>query len=141
MRVSARLSIAVHVLSLLEVKLPTAPTSEFMASSIGVNAVIVRNIVGQLKAAGLVVAHQGKAGASLARPASEITLLDIFRAVDATEEVFSFHQNPHPECPVGANIQVALEGELRDAQRQMESRLSQTTLAQVVDKIAKLSGI
>ena len=39
-----------------------------------------------------------------ARPAGEITMLDVFRAVDSLDggHLFEFHANPNPDCPVGA---------------------------------------
>mgnify|MGYP006936157822 FL=1 len=42
----------------------------------------------------------------IAKPMSEITLLDIFNAVEPLEDgqLFHFHENPNTECPVGRNI-------------------------------------
>ena len=132
MRIATRFSIAVHVLSLLGVELPQGPTSEFLAGSIGVNPVMVRNVTGMLKRAGLVSASQGVAGTQLAKPLASITLLDVYRAVGAADELFGMHENPHPDCPVGANIQATLEGVFSDAQRAMEARLEATTMQDVV---------
>jgi DNA-binding IscR family transcriptional regulator len=53
-----------------------------MAGSIGVNPVVVRNVTGMLKRAGLVRTQQGVAGTWLARPLSKVTLLDVYRAVE-----------------------------------------------------------
>lgn len=112
-------------------------TSEWMAGSIGVNPVIVRNVTGMLRRAGLVTTRQGVAGTQLAKPLREITLLDVYRAVDAVEEgdLFAVHPNPNPQCPVGANIQTTLEGVFAEAQRAMETRLAETTMEAVVQQL------
>jgi DNA-binding IscR family transcriptional regulator len=99
-----------------------------------VNPVVVRNVTGMLRRAGLVTTRQGVAGAHLARPLAEITLLDVYRAVDAVDdgELFAVHPNPNPACPVGAGIQATLERAFGEAQRAMEDRLAGMTLAEIV---------
>ncbi|MES2463847.1 MAG: Rrf2 family transcriptional regulator, partial [Armatimonadota bacterium] len=106
-----------------------------MAESVGVNPVMVRNVTGMLRRAGIVASSQGKAGTRLARRLEAITLLDVYRAVNAAEELFSVHENPKLGCPVGGNIEWALGGVLADAQRTMEERLRLTTMASIVEQI------
>lgn len=115
-------------------------TSDFMAGSIQVNPVIIRNILRQLKAAGLVNVKRGSGGAAVARPLEEITLLDIYRAVECVEngELFHFHENPNPACPVGRNIHRVLDGKLEEVQKAMEDKLACFTLADVKGDIVKL---
>lgn len=109
-------------------------TSAFLAGSIGVNPVIVRNVLGQLSAAGLVEIRAGVGGAYLARPAEEITLLDLFRAVEKDEALFHFHENPNLLCPVGRNIHTVMDSRLTDIQSAMERQMAETTLRQLVDE-------
>lgn len=132
MHIATRFSIGVHILSLLGTEPEPGATSEFMAGSIGVNAVVVRNVTGMLRRAGLVSTSQGVAGTRLARDLADITLLDVYRAVETDTELFGIHQNPHPDCPVGANIQATLENVFHDAQRAMEERLGATTMGDIV---------
>ena len=47
-------------------------------------------------------------------------------------KLFSFHDNPNPACPVGANIHKVLDQKLLDIQVAMENQLRQMSLAQVV---------
>lgn len=141
MRIATRFSIAVHILSLLGTDLPQEPTSEFLAGSIGVNPVVVRNVIGMLKRAGLVLASQGRAGASLAKPLEEVSLLDVYRAVEVGDDLFAIHGNPHPECPVGRNIQGALDSVFTDAQRALENRLAATTLRDVLTDILAAASV
>lgn len=137
MQVASRFSIGVHILSLLGADPGAENTSEYLAGSIGVNPVVVRNVSGMLRRAGLVATRQGVAGARLARPLAEVTLLDVYRAVAAVDEgdLFAVHPNPNPRCPVGANIQRTLENVFGEAQRAMEARLAQTTLEQVARQL------
>lgn len=89
-----------------------------------------------LKKAGLVDVRPGIGGASLLKNPERITLLDVYRAVNATEEnqLFRIHENPNFACPVGRNIEQVLQAELKDAQSVMELRLAQTTLDQLIGK-------
>ena len=108
-------------------------TSEFLAGSTNVNPVIIRKILSQLKAAGLVEVARGFGGASIAKPLNEITFLDIYNAVECVEhgELFHFHENPNTDCPVGRNIHVILDEKLLRVQRAMEKELASITLEDV----------
>ncbi|MBL8202993.1 MAG: Rrf2 family transcriptional regulator [Blastocatellia bacterium] len=135
MRIASRFAIAVHILSLLGTFPEESLTSDWMASSIGVNAVIVRNVIGMLRRAGLVTTQQGAAGAFLARPLQQITVLDVYRAIGMEDDLFTLHQSPNPNCPVGRNIQRALGTVFTKAQQEMEAQLAKTTMAQIVREI------
>ena len=109
-------------------------TSEFLAESVNVNPVIIRRLLGQLKAAGLIEVKRGSGGASIAKPLEKITFLDVYRAVDCVEngELFHFHENPNRQCPVGRNIHRVLDEKLRRVQEAMEREMEQITLADVI---------
>lgn len=130
MQTSRRFSIATHLLLCLRVFRDLKATSAFLAGSVQVHPVVVRNILGQLKRAGLAQVAAGSGGARLARAPKTITLLDVYRAVeDHRDGLFSFHDHPNPRCPVGKHIRRVLEDHLRIAQLRMEDSLAQTTLA------------
>ena len=135
MQISSRFTIAIHMLSCMDVfGEDYKVTSDFMAGSIQVNPVIIRNILRQLKAAGIVTVKRGSGGAAVARPLDEVTLLDVYRAVECVEdgELFHFHENPNLNCPVGRNIHHVLDDRLRRVQEAMERELEAITLADVV---------
>ena len=74
-------------------------------------------------------------GQRLYKNLEDISLLDIYQAVEClgkTGQLFSFHDNPNPDCPVGANIHGVLDEKLQKIQLAMEQELSQTSLAQLV---------
>ena len=111
-------------------------TSEFLASSIQVNPVIIRNIIGKLKAAGMINVSRGRGGMTLAKSLDEITFDDVYKAVDCVNgSLFHFHENPNPDCPVGKNIHNALDGVLFEIQKTFEDKLKGITLKDIAVKI------
>lgn len=134
MQISSRFTIAIHIFSCIDTfggehKI----TSDFLASSINVNPVIIRKLLGQLKDTGLITVQRGAGGASLAKPAEEITLLDVFNAVESLDnrKLFHFHDNPNPECPVGRSVHPVLDGRLDNIQSAMENEMKSVTLADI----------
>ncbi len=135
MQISSRFTIAVHVLICVEMfKNTRKVTSDFLASSVNVNPVIIRRLLQQLKAAGIICVARGSGGADLAKLAGDITLLDVYRAVESVDggELFRFHENPNPLCPVGRNIHAVLDGKLAEIQGAMENRMRTMTLQDVL---------
>lgn len=139
MKISSRFTIAVHILSLLSIEKNGHCTSEWIAGSVNTNPVVIRRITGQLKKAGLVHVRPGAGGAYLLKELEDITLLDVYRAVEVVEEgeLFHFHEQPNPDCSVGANIQSVLELILRRAQTAMERVLAEITMRELVADLVK----
>lgn len=137
MQFSSRLPIAVHILLCIEhFQGQYKTTSEFLAGSVSVNPVIIRKTLGQLKRAGLVNVEAGVGGAQLARKPEEITLRDVFAAVEGEEEtLFRFHEHPNPECPVGRNVHGLLDARLDNARVAMEHSLEQVTLRDLLEEL------
>ncbi|WP_166242861.1 Rrf2 family transcriptional regulator [Paenibacillus turpanensis] len=135
-QISTRFSMAVHILSLVAVS-PTAEcTGDYIAGSVNTNPVVIRRIMGMLKKAGLIEVRPGVGGASLRRSPEQITLLDIYRAVNVIEgdQLFRMHEEPNERCLVGRNIETVLQSEMNEAQAAMEQRLAQTALSELTDK-------
>ncbi|EON74306.1 adenylyltransferase [Lysinibacillus sphaericus OT4b.31] len=128
---------AVHILSILKHNPSTVCTSEYMAESVNTNPVVIRKIVSYLKKAGLVQVRRGMGGAFLLKDLHLIPLLDVYRAVEVVEEdrLFHFHDQPNPNCPIGANIQSVLELILVQAQEAMEQVLKNITMEHVVTSL------
>ncbi|MBB6669881.1 Rrf2 family transcriptional regulator [Cohnella nanjingensis] len=132
MAANSRFAVAAHVLSLLHIHEGGRITSEYIAGSVNTNPVVVRRIMGMLNKAGLVQTSPGVAGATLARPIDEITLLDVYRAVQPEDgSLFAIHDNPNPDCRVGRNIQVTLDTAFTRAQQAMERELAGMTMEEV----------
>lgn len=144
MQVPSRFTIATHMLMVIALKgKDTKVTSDFLAESVGVNPVIIRKTLSQLKKAELITVARGTGGAEIIKNLKDISLLDIYQAVEClgkTGQLFSFHENPNPNCPVGAHIHQVLDQKLDKIQQTMEAELSQTSLEQVVaDAEARIS--
>lgn len=134
---------AAHMVCAIDYFGDTRPvTSTFLAGSIGTSPVMVRTIMGMLKQAGIISSSRGKSGITLARPLEQITLLDLWRAVDQSDadSLFHFHENPCPQCPVGGNIHAALDDRLKAAQQALEDQLARTTLADVEKDVRLLAA-
>ena len=136
MQIGSKFTIGVHIITAIDYfRDQDRVNSEFLAGSIGVNPVIVRTVISQLREAGILETRRGSSGAELTKPLDEITLYDIYKAVgsvDAEEGLFHFHEQPNPDCPVGRNIHGVLDQRLADAQTALEEQLKLTTLAEIV---------
>jgi DNA-binding IscR family transcriptional regulator len=56
---------------------------------------------------------------------------------DKKEELFHFHENPNPDCPVGANIHAVMDGRLRKFKRNLQKDLDDVTLQDLVKDLRK----
>lgn len=139
MQISGRFTIAVHILTCIDYFHDEhSITSEFIASSVGVNPVIIRQIISQLKSAGLIEVLRGKKSINLLRRSEDITLYDVYEAVESVKgKLFRFHENPNPKCPVGKNIHIALDNRLDEIQKALEEKMKTITLNDIAAKIDK----
>ena len=136
MQFSFRLPVATHILLCIErFKDEYKTTSTFLASSVNVNPVIIRKTLGQLKAAGLVEVAAGVGGAKLTKSPQDITLWDVFQAVEEDEDLFHIQENPNPQCPVGRNIQQVLGNKLSVVKNHMLDDFAKITLADLLNDI------
>ncbi|MBC1965847.1 Rrf2 family transcriptional regulator [Listeria welshimeri] len=135
MAISTRFSVAVHILTLIDMNKERSITSDTIAASVNTNPVVIRRIMSKLKKAGLIQSSPGISGTHLLKNATEITLYDIYQAVEVTDNLFDIHKNPNPNCEVGANIQETLDTVFIHAQQKMEADLKRTTLSQITADI------
>ena len=139
MKISVRFTAAVHtLLCILYFEKDYRVTSDFIAESTGVNAVIIRKILLQLQKAGLVETAVGVGGSHLVKKPEEINLLSIYKAVNEDNvhrTVFSFHPSPNSQCPLGKNIHRILDPVLDNAQKALEVELQKTTLADMLSQL------
>lgn len=139
MAVNTQFSIAVHILAGLACGCgENGVTSNHLAESVNTSPSFVRRTLAKLSKAGLVETTTGKAGACwLAKDAKDISLLDIYRAVDAPK-VFSIHNyKEHKICTVSCHIKTTLEKVLGKTQKAMETALAEISLAAVASDVQK----
>ena len=139
MQISTKFTIAIHILAAVEYfGEEEKVTSKFLASSIGSNPVIIRNLMSDLKNAGLIEIKRGPGGIRIARPLDEITFYDVYEAVEKNkDDLFHFHENTNPQCPVGRNIHFALYGKLQEVQKDFEESLKKHKLSDVIADLYK----
>lgn len=110
MTVTSCFALAAHALVLLHRRGDEGATSDFIAESASTHPARVRRVLAPLARAGLVLAREGGGGGYvLGRPGEEMTLGDVFAALEEGP-IFPLHpQSPNARCPVGAGITPALE--------------------------------
>ena len=92
MQISTKFTTAVHVLIAIEYfRDDEKITSDMLAGTVGSNPVIIRNIMSQLKEAGLIEVRRGPGGITLLKPLEAITFLDLYRAVETGSSAPLFH--------------------------------------------------
>ena len=134
MATNSRFAIAVHVLTLLARAGDECLKSEDIARSVNTNAVVIRRLLRGLSRAALVNSQKGPCGGGrLTRHSNEITLLEVYRAVEG-RSVFALHrQRPSRTCPVGKHIETVLE----EVQEQMDAAIAGVLETITLDKIVK----
>ena len=140
MQITSRFTTAIHILTCLDYfKEQDRVNSEFLAGSTGVNPVIVRTVISKLRKAGIVTSLRGSSGAKIIRPLSEITVYDVYKAIDGIDEdgLFNFHENPNANCPIGRNIHKVMDKKLLSIQEAMENKMKQITLEEIVKDTIK----
>ncbi|MFV0245374.1 MAG: Rrf2 family transcriptional regulator [Qingshengfaniella sp.] len=141
MPTSSRFAVAVHILAALAVNEGRPVRSVDLARSASTNAAVVRSLLSRLAHAGFSTAQMGLGGgALLAKPASEISLLDVYRTVEDCD-IFTLHRSPPDEtCLVGKHVQAAMRPALDRARGALENELAQVTIANIAADIARLGA-
>ena len=135
---NSRFSLAVHILTLLATSPKDRVTSEYLAISIGANAVVIRRLLASLRRAGLVTAKRaGGGGWMLERSAEEITL-DLVRQAVAAEDAPKMHRNnPHPACPVGKRVRQVLVAVYQRTDAAIDAELSHSSIAAILAEVLR----
>jgi len=138
--VATRFAVAVHILLLLACSRDAGKaTSQIIARSVNTNPVVVRRITGQLARAGLIRVRRGPGGAELARAPEEISLGDVWRAMNGgpPRPLLPLHAAPDPACPVGREVHSVLGSAFVAAEEAMQQALCRTTLASLVQRMVR----
>jgi Rrf2 family protein len=138
MALNTQFSIAVHIMAGLGCQCGEDVTSSDMARSVNTSPSFVRRVLAKLSKAGLVRTATGKAGSCwLARDAKNISLLDIYKAVDAPKAFVIHNYSEQKNCTVSCRIKHALDGVLKKTQKAMETGLAGISLAEIVSDVKK----
>ena len=138
---NSRYSVAIHSLMMIAAfEGQRKITSNFIAESTGMNPVTIRKVFSRLKEAGLILIKPGPGGAKLAMAPQNMTLLDIYAAVEDSSfsELFHFSQNNSAWCPVGRHINNILTGRFENVAEVIRKQLSSVTLLDLLNDLDKL---
>lgn len=137
MKYPTRLSDAAHILIFIYLNPNSDLSSSAIATSIQTHPSYVRQLMSALKKAHLLEAKQGAANPKLYRPLEQISLLDVYRAVEGDKPLL--HQDTHtnPECNVGVQIQLSLKDCFEQIQKRAEEEMKHITLKTVLELFQK----
>jgi len=133
----------VHTLCWLELlrRRGVAPASSVvLARSSQTHPVRVRQVLTELRVAGVVTATRGRgAGWDLTRPGSEISLAEVHVALrghrNGRDWPFSFYAHePNPECLVGRGIRPALSEVNRELDDAISTTLGEVSIGAVLER-------
>lgn len=135
MKISTRFSDAIHILAYLNIYHDTKLSSENIAASVMTSPVVVRRIMAALQKAGIITTTQGSPNPRLAKKPSEISLLDVYYAVEGDKQLFTVDPKTNPQCIVGGHIQQVLGNYYDEVQNTAMGRLARITLDDVISDI------
>jgi DNA-binding IscR family transcriptional regulator len=120
---NGRFPIALHIMTLL-CDAEGIISSDYIAGSINVNAVLIRKELSNL------IKHR------LGQPAKQITLAVIYKAVKPEAILGKAKNQPNPACPVGKQINEHLHHLEKDIEQAMIDKLCDTNLADFCSKFS-----
>lgn len=136
MQISMKCSVAVHCLIFIhEAKGIAKVTSKLLAESTGSNPVVIRNILSALKKAGLITVPRGTGGAELCADPSQITLYQIYSALEpnGVTSIIGIHPCDGRPCPVAQNIRKVLKTPYHKIEDAVKKAMEEVTLQSMID--------
>ncbi|MEM8577263.1 MAG: Rrf2 family transcriptional regulator [Pseudomonadota bacterium] len=129
MKRNSRLSLALHTLSHMAQEPGRLRTSAAIAAHAGTNPVVVRRVLGTLRKAGLLRSQGGAAGGwSLARPAHQITLADVYLALDERLVAGPPPGEEAADCAFESGLQAHVAHILAEVEDSLVTRLRETSI-------------
>lgn len=135
MKYSHKFSDAIHILAYLAIYKDGDLSSKAIAASVEANASVIRNLMSDLRKAGLIESRQGVSGATLTKAPSDISLLDVYDAINMDHNLLHIDPKTNPKCVVGGNIQDTLNETYRQIQSKATDEMRQISLQDVIDGI------
>ena len=130
------LSTAIHILTILAYRDPELMSSETMALGLKTNPGLVRRVLSKLSDKGLVVSIKGKGGGNrLAKPASKISLEEIYLAIKDGPLFGSFDKEPFQACKVSCNIGDVLTSVYEEVEGGLLDKMKKVKLSRIMNDI------
>ncbi|MFL6514790.1 MAG: Rrf2 family transcriptional regulator [Chthoniobacterales bacterium] len=133
--VNQQFAFAVHVLTMLGHS-GGITGSATVARSVGTNPVVVRRLLLALRDAGLITTCTGnRGGSTLAKSPDQISLLDIYNAINQRPIIVPSRRKVLKQCPVSCNMQRVMSDVSIQAERALRQHLRDITLRQILRKM------
>lgn len=136
MRMSTQFTVSVQMLLLIMIMDDRKVTSHMISESSGGNPVMIRQLFGKLKDAGILNVSTGRGATTLAKDPSDISLWDIYLAVEgySANELFKFHPQISEGCQIGQFFREILGVHLDEAVQAMADKMAKVSLTQLVEE-------
>lgn len=133
MKYSTRLSDTLHILVFISsVEDKKMLTSTKIAESVKTNPAYIRQLMAGLKKAGIISNSRGQAQPSLTRSPKQITMLDVYRAVEGSKPLLHLDIDTNPECGLAVNVQFAIADYYQEIQKTAEQKMAEITLFDII---------
>ncbi|MBD5429240.1 Rrf2 family transcriptional regulator [Lactobacillus sp.] len=132
---NTRLSDLLQILVYLKVHDGEKITSQRLASSLNTNPSLVRNMLVQLRSAGLLESIKGKP--HLAKDLNEVSVFDVYKVINPDKGLLQVDNNTSQECSVGIAFPEVLEKHYQEVQKIANDKMQQIKLQQLVDETSK----
>lgn len=120
-----------HILTLMDHNQGEWLSSDFMASSMNINPVLVRKELSNLRKHGFIITKEGKNGGSMLNQFSnQIRLSDIYLSIAEESSFGKLLASPNPKCPVGRQINQNIMKVNNEIEKALIEELGQKTLAE-----------
>jgi len=130
---NSRLSLALHTLAHMANAPDKIRTSADIAEHAGTNPVVVRRVLGHLRQAGLLASEKGHAGGwRLARSPDEITLADVYLALDESLISSSDEVKSH-NCSLERALHNRVANIMSEIEQSLLDRLKATTIVEICE--------
>ena len=135
MKYSHRLSDAVHILVYLEIL--GSNSSSAIAENVNSNPSLIRRLIAHMVKGGILErsGQHGEISIKLTRPAAQVSLLDIYQAVESHQEFLDVDQEINHLHPLSRCMPDVLGAAYQRVQTAAEQEMAQISLQSVVDQV------
>jgi Rrf2 family protein len=134
--VNQQFTFAVHIMTALAFSPGEVIGSQTLAASVNTNPVVVRRLLLALRRAGLIETFTGKyGGARLGKKPREISLVDIYDAVEPRPVIPVNERKALKKCPVSCNMKTIMSRVAESTDEAVRKHLRGISLAQLVRRV------
>lgn len=136
MTMNTKMASAIQILLYIAYVDDQSRHSAAIANSLKTNPVVVRKLLKLMEQQGLVLLRQGRnGGVELAHAVEDITLAQVYQAIESEQGLFSLREQNNERCPVALSMPGSLDPIFAAANGAVLASLSQTTLADLLARV------